>query len=176
MQHLLQHLMIGLRSMSEVQIYGELNLELTPRLGVVAFNLTGIEHGLVAAVLNDYHNVAVRNGCFCAHPYVSALLKPELWALDIDPDALNATAQIQPWRGMVRASLGLYSTKEDVDTLLNGIRDLLDNIAYYRSKYSMDAAGNFQHHSFSPSGNALFNPEAIIQKGLLQLSSKSTLL
>ncbi|MEI2619576.1 MAG: hypothetical protein V9G09_02415 [Candidatus Nanopelagicales bacterium] len=62
-------------------------------------------------MLNDYHNVAVRNGCFCAHPYVRELLKPELWALDLDPDADDAAAALEPWQGMVRASLGLYTTR-----------------------------------------------------------------
>lgn len=172
-QQLLQRLLTGLNLMPQVQIYGDLNMERSPRLGVVAFNLAGIEHGLVAAILNDYHNVAVRNGCFCAHPYVAELLKPELWALDIDPDALHATAQIQAWRGMVRASLGLYSNTEDVDALLNGVRDVLENITYYREQYVMDASGNFQHRSFNPSANKLFNPEAIIEKQLLQCGSKS---
>lgn len=175
-QRLLQRLLTGLSAMPEVQIYGDIRLEHTPRLGVVAFNLAGIEHGLVAAILNDYHNVAVRNGCFCAHPYVAELLKPELWALDIDPDALNVAEQIQPWRGMVRASLGLYSRVEDVDALLNGISDILDNADYYRSQYLMDTAGNFQHRSFNPTGEALFNLEDIIDKELSKIGSKPILL
>ena len=26
------------------------------------------------AILNDYFNIAVRNECFCAHPYVEKML------------------------------------------------------------------------------------------------------
>ena len=61
-----------------------------PRTGTLTFNIKGFDHGLTAAALNDYHNIQVRNGCFCAHPYVRELLKRELWEMDIDPDAPNA--------------------------------------------------------------------------------------
>ncbi|HNO23463.1 MAG TPA: hypothetical protein PKK94_10815, partial [Leptospiraceae bacterium] len=69
------------------------------------------------------------------------MLKPELWVLDIDPDAADAEAQIQPWRGMVRASLGLYSTEDDIDALLTGVRDVRDQAEYYRAQYLADRAG-----------------------------------
>jgi cysteine desulfurase/selenocysteine lyase len=67
-QTLLRRLLGELSVTPGVRVYGDLDLERSPRLGTVAFNLDGLEHGLVAAALNDYHNVAVRNGCFCAHP------------------------------------------------------------------------------------------------------------
>ena len=165
-QDLLQHLLDGLLAIPQAQIYGDLNLQDNPRLGVVAFNLAGIEHGLVAAVLNDYHNVAVRNGCFCAHPYVRELLKPELWALEIDPDASNAEALIEPWRGMVRASLGCYSRLEDIAALLNGVKDVLARVDYYRDQYQMDSAGNFHHKTFKPEAENSFNPEVILGASL----------
>lgn len=115
---------------------------------MVSFNLEGLEHGLVAAVLNDYHNVAVRNGCFCAHPYVRELLKPELWALDPDPDAEEAAAQIKPWQGLVRASIGLYTTVDNLAALLAGLHDLRTRPNHYRAQYTVDAEGNFRHRTF----------------------------
>lgn len=175
-QRLLRRLLAGLSAIPGVRVYGDVDLQRTPRLGVVSFNLAGLEQGLVAAALNDYHNVAVRNGCFCAHPYVRELLKPELWVLDIDPDAADAEAQIQPWRGMVRASLGLYSTEDDIDALLTGVRDVLDQAEYYRTQYLVDRAGHFHHRTFDPPGETLFDPEAALEQALAQLGGKSDML
>lgn len=170
-QRLLRRLVTELAALPGVRLYGDLDLERTPRLGVVSFNLAGLEHDLVAAVLNDYHNVAVRNGCFCAHPYVRELLKPELWELDLDLDTADAEARIQPWRGMVRASLGLYSTDEDIDALLAGIGDLLARPEHYRACYRADAAGEFHHRTFSVPASALFDPEALLEQALERLSA-----
>ena len=165
-QRLLRQLLAALANIPEVRIYGDSDPDRTPRLGVVSFNLAGLEHGLVAAVLNDYHNVAVRNGCFCAHPYVRELLKPELWELEIDPDAEDAAALLDPWRGMVRASLGWYTTDEDIEALLAGISDLLARPNHYRALYRQDAAGNFHHRTFHAPAEALFDPEAALDGAL----------
>jgi len=170
-QRLLRRLLAELTAIPGVRVYGDPDPDRTPRLGVVSFNLAGLEHGLVAAVLNDYHNVAVRNGCFCAHPYVRELLKPELWALDLDPDANDAEALIQPWRGMVRASLGLYSTDEDIEALLTGVRDLLAKPDDYRAQYQADSDGNFRHRTFAVSAESLFDPESVVERTLAQFSA-----
>lgn len=170
-QRLLRRLLAELTAIPGVRVYGDPDPDRTPRLGVVSFNLAGLEHGLVAAVLNDYHNVAVRNGCFCAHPYVRELLKPELWALDLDPDANDAEALIQPWRGMVRASLGLYSTDEDIEALLTGVRDLLAKPDDYRAQYQMDDDGNFRHRTFAVSAESLFDPESVVERTLAPFSA-----
>ncbi|MFO1424334.1 MAG: aminotransferase class V-fold PLP-dependent enzyme [Candidatus Competibacteraceae bacterium] len=167
-QTLLRRLLAELADIPEVRIYGDPDLDRTPRLGVVSFNLAELEHGLVAAVLNDYHNVAVRNGCFCAHPYVRELLKPELWALEVDPDAGDAVALLKPWQGMVRASLGLYTTDEDIKALLVGIRDLLARPDHYRALYIVDAKGDFHHRTFHAPAEALFDPEKALDRALAQ--------
>ena len=45
-----------------------------PKVGVIPFTVDGFDHGLVAAVLGYEHGVGVRNGCFCAQPYIHHLL------------------------------------------------------------------------------------------------------
>ena len=76
-QQQLRRLLAGL-SPCRARVYGDLDLQRTPRLGTVAFNLDGLEHGLVAAVLNDYFNVAVRNAAVSAPiPMSAKLLKPD---------------------------------------------------------------------------------------------------
>ena len=93
------------------------------RAGVVTFNVEGVPHGLTAAFLNDAHAVALRNECFCAHPYVKRLL-----AISSDEEH-RYLAEMQHGErrripGMVRASFGLYSTREDVDALVAGVSEL----------------------------------------------------
>jgi cysteine desulfurase / selenocysteine lyase len=166
-------LLAALAALPGVRIYGDPDLDRTPRLGTVAFNLDGLEHGLVAAVLNDYFNVAVRNGCFCAHPYVRELLKPELWALDLDPDD---AAAIQRWQGMVRASLGLYTVDEDIEALLAGLRDLLARPDHYRALYQADADGNFHHRTFHAPATTLFDPDALLEQALARLNVTADML
>lgn len=163
-QVLLQSLLAGLSALPGVTVYGDPDLLRSPRLGVVSFNVADLPHGLVAAVLNDYHNVAVRNGCFCAHPYVRELLKPELWALDLDPDAEDAETVLESRRGMVRASLGLYTRPEDIAALLTGIGDLLARPAYYQALYQPQSNGNFRHRHFTAPAQTLFDPEAALQR------------
>ncbi|MBL8251603.1 MAG: aminotransferase class V-fold PLP-dependent enzyme [Candidatus Competibacter sp.] len=162
----LRALLGELAALPGVRLYGDLDLDRAPRLGVVAFNLDGLEHGLVAAALNDYHNIAVRNGCFCAHPYVRELLKPELWALELDPDASDAAALLDRWRGMVRASFGWYTRDEDVAALLAGLRDLLARPDHYRALYRPDAGGRFVHREFDPLAEGGFDPETALARAL----------
>jgi selenocysteine lyase/cysteine desulfurase len=175
-QKQLRYLLAELSAIAGARLYGDPDLGRTPRLGTVAFNLAGLEHGLVAAVLNDYHNVAVRNGCFCAHPYVRELLKPELWALDLDPDVEDATALLERRQGMIRASLGLYTTEDDIAALLAGIRDLLARPAHYQALYEPDEDGNFHHRTFHAPAESLFDPEAALDRALERLSAADDVL
>ena len=47
------------------------------RLALASFVIDGVHHGLVAAALSHEWGIAVRNGCFCANPYVFHLLQHE---------------------------------------------------------------------------------------------------
>lgn len=44
------------------------------RVGVIPFLMEGIPHGKVAAMLSFEGAIGVRNGCFCAHPYLLNLM------------------------------------------------------------------------------------------------------
>lgn len=92
----------------------------TDRVGVIPFNLEGVSHFLVAAVLGYEHGVGVRSGCFCAHPYVVNLLKLDDQASrDWRERILSGDRTQMP--GMVRMSFGCYNRTEDVDRLIDGL-------------------------------------------------------
>lgn len=143
---LMQSLIAGINKIGGFTIYGDPKL---PRTAALAFNHVDIEHGLLAAILNDYFCIAVRNKCFCAHPYVSSLLKTELWQIDLsDIEESEQEAVVNSRRGMVRASLSAYTRQSDIDILLDGLAAIVKDIDHYRPHYKLNSDGSFSHDSF----------------------------
>ncbi len=154
-----------LSAIDGVNLYGPAPADV-PRTGTMTFNLKGFDHGLTAAALNDFHNIQVRNGCFCAHPYVREMLKRELWAMDIDPNALNAEADIERKRGMARASLGLYTTEEDLLALVEAIKDLIARKDEIHATYHPVGSNGYRHREYAPEQAAIFDPVVALDKAL----------
>lgn len=138
------------------------------RIGCISFNLDGVPHGLTAAVLNDYHGVAVRNGCFCAHPYVASLLEEEFYQLEgSDEAALEQT--LQERRGMVRASFGLYTVEADIDALVAGLEDIVRRGDFFRQAYQAGPDGVFRRLGATALASAGWQPQAALRQRLQQL-------
>ncbi len=135
-----------LREVPGIQILGDANPDqAATRVGAIPFNLAGVSHFLVAAILGYEFGIGVRNGCFCAHPYILHLLglsHAEAEAVRVELVARNKTAM----PGLIRASFGLYNTFEDVDALV----DALGHIAggAYRGVYTQDPESG----DFTPTG------------------------
>ena len=154
-----------LSAIEGVNLYGPAPSEV-PRTGTIPFNIQGFDHGLTAAALNDFHNIEVRNGCFCAHPYVREILKPELWAMDLDPDAPNSDEVVERKRGMARASLGIYTTEADLLALVDAVADLVERKEEILATYEPEGSNGYRHRNFSPDSGALFNPETSLERAL----------
>ncbi|MCB1143733.1 MAG: cysteine desulfurase [Leptospiraceae bacterium] len=88
-----------LNSMSGITIYGTGNLE--ERGGVISFNVDGVHAHDVGSIL-DEKGIAIRVGHHCAQPFMKKL-------------------QIA---GTCRASFYMYNTREDIDALIEGIRQV----------------------------------------------------
>ena len=160
-----------LSEIEDIRLYGPSPHNM-PRTGAIAFNIKDFDHGLTAAALNDIHNIQVRNGCFCAHPYVREMLKRELWAMDIDPDVPSAEADIERKRGMVRASLGLYTTENDLQVLVEAVKDLIARKNEIHQCYQPMGADGYQHRWYKPDTDTIFNPLATLEKVLRQFPRK----
>jgi hypothetical protein len=77
----------------------------------------------VAAALSAEYGIGVRHGCFCAHPLITTLLGMD----DEESDAIRAGLRAgvdTAVPGAVRASMGLGTTVEDVDRLLDAVAAL----------------------------------------------------
>ena len=83
----------------------------------------------------------MRNGCFCAHPYLLHLMGvQEGQSKLVRQQILSHDRRFVP--GMLRISFGLYNTVEEVDALVEGL-DCIGR-GKYQGKYSQDvASGEF---------------------------------
>lgn len=145
---IIQYALERLAAIPGVILYGETDGSRCPRAGAVSFNLREVEHGLTAAVLNDYFGIAVRNECFCAHPYVREMITEVLAAEEdgMSEEEIEAMADLH--RGMVRASFGIYSTRDDVDQLADAVRHIAANRPFYQDHYTRLPSGDYVHKTF----------------------------
>jgi selenocysteine lyase/cysteine desulfurase len=143
-----------------MHIYGSHRLEVAERIGVVTFNLEDLPHGLVAAALNDYFGIAMRNECFCAQPFVRQLLGVA-GADGVAPDTCVDPGAQRIANGMVRASFGLYNTRADVDRAVDALTHIAENADFYQSKYEpvLDGSGDWVHRSFRFEAHEAFSIE-----------------
>lgn len=96
----------GLAAIEGVTIYSIFGSE-HDRVGVATFTIDGLDPSLASAVLSAEYGIGVRDGKFCAHLLVDALLD--------DPSAGDSI------RTAMRASVGLANTQEHVTRLLSAI-------------------------------------------------------
>lgn len=117
-ERLKKRLISGLKSISDIILYGDSDEK--ERVGVIPFNFKNIHHSEAGKLLQDKRGIAVRTGCFCAHPYVMRLLgiSNETHYKYLENSNLKPP-------GMIRASFGLYNTEEEVDEFLNCTEDII---------------------------------------------------
>jgi cysteine desulfurase / selenocysteine lyase len=131
--YLTEYALQRIKEISGVTIFGNDNpASASTRLGVIPFNLDGLSHFLVAAILGHEFGIGIRNGCFCAHPYILSLLGvSEKQARQVRQDIINKDRREVP--GMLRVSFGLYNTREEVDSLVDALQKI--GCGNYKGKY-----------------------------------------
>lgn len=92
---LLQYTMERMREIPNIKLYGEV----PEKSSVVSFGIDGIHHFDMGTLL-DKMGIAVRTGQLCAEPVM----------------------QHYGVTGMVRASIGMYNTREEIDGLCEGVK------------------------------------------------------
>ncbi|GAA4746130.1 aminotransferase class V-fold PLP-dependent enzyme [Modestobacter marinus] len=93
------------------------------RLPVAAFTLDGVPHGRVATWLADGYGIGVRNGCFCAHPYLTRLLGLS----DDEVRRFHADARADRYDllpGAVRVSCDATTSPADITVLGEALRTI----------------------------------------------------
>lgn len=111
--------------------------EIQETIGVIPFNVEGVHHSLMSAILSYEAGIAVRNGFFCAHPYCERLLGYS--AQDME-DMMKDPNSIFP--GIVRASFGIYNGLYEIDRFIAFLNQIVLNKKYYVDKYG-NARGRY---------------------------------
>jgi selenocysteine lyase/cysteine desulfurase len=127
---LTRRLLRGLAQIPGIEIFG-IQGPRSPRFrqkgGVIVFSLRNIPHNLVAKELAEQGGIGVRDGCFCAHLLIKRLLRMSPLRARLADLALilapRYASAVQT--GLVRVSLGIENSEEDVDTFVR----VLDKIA-----------------------------------------------
>jgi selenocysteine lyase/cysteine desulfurase len=144
-----------------LKIFGDIDPDRAAgRLGVIPFEMEGLSHFLVAAILGYEFGIGVRSGCFCAHPYI-------LHILGLQPEQTRAVrarmlaGDKSDMPGLVRISFGLYNTARDVDVLV----EALGRIARgeYQGKYTQDqASGEYLPVGWAPDFERYFSLSGVV--------------
>jgi len=125
-------------------LYGLKDPDLTEdRLGVITMNARDLCHGHLAAALGHEWGIGVRNGCFCAQPYVRELLG----ITDAEMHSIVARLTAGDHAtvpGMVRFSFGVYNTPDEVDYAVEALQAILAHGP--RANYILDP----QHMEYVP--------------------------
>lgn len=101
-KELTDYLVSKLKEIEEIELYVPHNR--SKHISIVSFNIIGYSAEDVANILDQDFNISVRAGHHCA-PYIGKFL--------------NAN------QGVVRVSLSYFNDKDDVDTLISAINDIL---------------------------------------------------
>jgi len=146
--HLTAYALEQLAAVPGVRVYGISDpARAGEKVGVIPFNLEGVSHFLLAAILGYEGGIGVRSGCFCAHPYVVHLLHlSENEAASWRDNMLAGDKSNMP--GMVRMSFGCYNNTADVDRLI----EMLHRVRRgdYAGDYRLDRASG----EYTPAGFA----------------------
>jgi selenocysteine lyase/cysteine desulfurase len=127
-QALTARALAGMAQVPGLKLYGVKDPD-SPRFaqkgGVIAFDLGDILPGRVARALAERGGIGVRYGCHCAHLLIKRLvgISPLLERLQGVIVTLLPKVSLP---GVVRVSLGIENTAEDVDMLIR----VLDSISH----------------------------------------------
>jgi selenocysteine lyase/cysteine desulfurase len=132
-----------LTPIEQLEIYGETDIAtVRNRLGVIPLNVKGMSHFKAAAILGTEYGVGVRNGCFCAHPYLLHLMRLTSEESNrVRHDILSNNRHDMP--GLVRISFGMYNTAAEVDVVVDALRNIAQG--QYAGQYVQDVKSGEYH-------------------------------
>jgi selenocysteine lyase/cysteine desulfurase len=154
--HLTADLLRKLASLDQVQVYGIADPgRVSEKVGVVPINVAGLSHYLVAAILSAEGGIGVRNGCFCAHPYLLELMEVSAREAKDHREQIRVGNRAE-LPGLVRVSFGCYNNEAEIDHLV----ELLNRIVRgeYQGRYVQDpASGAFWPEGYVVDWDAYFS-------------------
>jgi len=115
------------------------------RLGILSFWFENIHFNLIVKLLNDRFGIQVRGGCACAGTYGHFLLNvsPEQ-SRRITSKIMGGDLSEKP--GFVRVSLHPTMTDEELDYIIDAVKEIAENYKEWAKEYTYDPHHNEFHH------------------------------
>ncbi|HET8722811.1 MAG TPA: aminotransferase class V-fold PLP-dependent enzyme [Anaeromyxobacteraceae bacterium] len=117
-----------------IRVYGPLDAD---RLPILSFNVDGLHHDLVSALLDHLFGIQNRAGCSCAGPYGHRLLGIS-GEVSERYRKLIAAGVVGAKPGWVRVSLPWYAAPEDVEFTLRAVEFVADRGDAFVPLYRLD--------------------------------------
>jgi selenocysteine lyase/cysteine desulfurase len=114
----------GLAQIPGIKIYGVKDpdsIQFAQKGGVIAFGHKSILPNAIARALAEQGGIGVRSGCHCAHLLVKRLVHISPFLEQFQGVLLTIFKKIN-LPGVVRVSLGIENTKEEIDTFLQTLK------------------------------------------------------
>ena len=144
-QEMTKRMLLGLSQIKGLKIYGihdSLSPVLAQKGGVIVFTVKGLMSNRVANELAVRGGIGVRYGCHCAHILVKHILgvPPGLQRFQ------RIIAGLFPglrFPGVVRVSLGIENTEEDVDTFIHVLGKIATRTGNLKQKEAKSQINDF---------------------------------
>ncbi|ERI91633.1 aminotransferase, class V [Clostridiales bacterium oral taxon 876 str. F0540] len=133
-RNLAYYTLSNIKNIKDIELYAD-SEDINNRVSIIPFNIKGMHHNIVSEILSSEAGIAVRTGCFCAHPYVQKLL-------DIPDNDIASYLRTEKSErpGMIRLSFGLYNNFSEIDYFLRVLKHIIYNKQYFLNKYN-----NYKH-------------------------------
>ncbi len=115
------------------------------RLGVISFYIDDIHFNLIVKLLNDMYGIQVRGGCSCAGTYGHYLLHVDQGYSKHMTDCID-DGNLTEKPGWVRLSLHPTMTNDELNLVLEGINEIVENIETLKQNYTYNASNNEFYH------------------------------
>lgn len=154
-RELLAYATARIREVPGIRLYGPAD-DPSAKVGVLPFTLDGFDHSLVATILSAEWGIGVRNGNFCAQVFMRSLLRVSP-STEKSWRAARCDAPALP--GMVRASIGCYNNREDVDLFVEALSAIA--AGKHRGNYTLDpSTGAYRVEGYGVELPAPLDPNA----------------
>lgn len=119
------------------------------RLSIISFNIEGLHHDLVSALLDHLFGIQNRAGCSCAGPYGHRLLGIDRPMSERFRRLIRrGIGGIKP--GWVRMTIPFYANEEDLEFLLSAVELVADHGRMFAPLYRLGWADGVWRHMEHP--------------------------
>jgi len=139
---LVQKAFDGFSSIPNIHILADNDRE---RLGIFSFWFEKLHFNLVVKLLNDRFGIQVRGGCACAGTYGHFLLNVSPEESQRIVEKINS-GNLSEKPGFVRVSLHPTMTDEELDFIIEAVRQIGVHYKEWESDYTYDQKTNEFHH------------------------------